>query len=415
MAIISLKSFDQIFQDLVFIVRSSTDKITDFNIGSVTRAYLEAIALMGQYLSSKIEELESAFYIDTAKGADLDRRLEDFGLPRKTGLKSSGLLSFYSFTTPSSDILIPIGTVAKTVKDENGSFLSYVTTEEITLTPYNSGSIFPFYSSGSAECTIAGTLGNLGAERIIELDSEISGVSGVINLMPFLGGTDAEIDSDYRSRGRLYLQSLAKGTENALLAAILGVEGINNASLLDWNDVDPLSPNAIDPGILKIILDTDITTVVPSGTGIQLGSNYIDKQIQIDVWNAIKSDVRAAGVAVIFEQTTLVPIDIEMNVLLTPDPDLNLPSIITISTFNTLFTNKIQKFFNDLQVNEDVKWSQILKLAINLQGVVAVTNVALRDTLNNPEPGALTPFEDIEFSDNYKGTLGTIKINGVQI
>lgn len=403
-----LKSFDELLLDCITIIRASTDKVTDFNIGSIARAFSEVNAAMGQYFTQKLEELEEAFYLETSTDEDLDAKVSDFGLKRIPGVKSTGTISFYCYSEPSSPVIIPSGTVIKTQKDTDGNFISFQTIEEISITSSdNYNSTYPYLKSGLAECTEYGVKGNVNSYRISELDDNIAGVAGCINLTPFTSGEEKESNSNLRQRGKEYIQSLAKGTKYALSASIKSLEDVDNVTILDWND-----DSSIDPGYMKIILDTQNTNIVPLGQEITLGANVINKEIQINVWNTIKDEVKAAGVGVIFEQTQLIRVNIKINAIVTPEADLNQTSTITQEGYNSIFLNKMQNYFNSILLNENVKWSQILKQAMNIAGIQAISNI----TLEALDPSfASYVFNDIVITGNKKAILNEVWVNGVMI
>lgn len=420
MPILSLKSFEELLQDLVLIVRASTDKITDFNVGSISRSYLEAIALLGQYLDFQVETLEESFYLSTALGTNLDKRVADFDLFRVLGNKASGFVYFYSYTQPTADILIPAGTLMSTVKDDSGIGRIFAVAQDTYLLTTSALPLsgFPYAVLVPVTATLSGILGNVDAKLITDLITDIPGISGISNPGAITGGTEDEDDESLRQRAKLYIQSLSKGTKNALKAAILAVQGVNNVEILDYNDiVDPLGPEAIAPGVMKIIIDTDDNSIAAPLDQIYIGPTLITKNIQINIWNAIKDSVKAAGIAVLFTQTNLVPIDIDIVVVVDPDPDLNKTTELLIGTFGILFKERVSSYFKDLLVNENVLWSQIVKASMDIAGIVGTSTIRLKNTDPTLNPG--TPYEtyftDIILANNAKGILGNIYVNGTLV
>jgi hypothetical protein len=163
---------------------------------------------------------------------------------------------------------------------------------------------------------------------------------------------------------------------------------------------------------MKIILDSDNNNTVDPADEILLGTEIINKEIQIAVWDAIKDDVKACGAGVLFSQTSLIPIDIKIIVKLTPESELTLSQTLSMETFKYLFKARIEDYFNNLKVNENILWSKILQIAMNISGVVGVSSITLDDTTILPNIDGSPAFTDIILTDNQKGILNILYVNG---
>lgn len=109
-----IKKFNSILASMINWVSGATDKITDFNVGSVIRTLLEAIAmeleeLYYQLLKAVEEAIEEAIY-------------RAFNFPRNPAVKATGLVTFYR--SPGSDvaIIIPRGSLVSTSSSPPVSF-----------------------------------------------------------------------------------------------------------------------------------------------------------------------------------------------------------------------------------------------------------------------------------------------------
>ena len=77
------RTFEQILNDMVAYVQSRT-AISDYNVGSVIRTILETAALEDDEQYFQMVQLLDLFSFTTAAGEDLDRRLGDFGITRRS-------------------------------------------------------------------------------------------------------------------------------------------------------------------------------------------------------------------------------------------------------------------------------------------------------------------------------------------
>jgi|694.fasta_scaffold02732_24 uncharacterized phage protein gp47/JayE len=88
------RTFEQILNDMIAYMQSRT-AISDYNVGSVIRTILEAAALEDDEQYFQMVQLLDLFSFTTASGEDLDRRLADFGLTRRSAQSATARAKFY--------------------------------------------------------------------------------------------------------------------------------------------------------------------------------------------------------------------------------------------------------------------------------------------------------------------------------
>lgn len=88
------RSFPQILEDMIAYVTANS-VISDFTVGSVARTILEAAALEDDEQYFQMTQLLSAFSLTTARGEELDRRLADFGISRRSATTATVRLRFF--------------------------------------------------------------------------------------------------------------------------------------------------------------------------------------------------------------------------------------------------------------------------------------------------------------------------------
>lgn len=207
-----IKDFRSIAAGCINWMRSVTNKITDFNVGSVARTMIEGPA-------AEIDEAYQNFFIGIKEAIPVSV-FTTFGFEPRAAEAASGVARFSTGgPLAPSPITIPAGTV---VKVPGGS---------ITFLTLNSGVI----AQGTSYVDIlvaaqsAGISGNVDADTITEISTPVAGVSTVTNPAPFINGRDKETEDERKVRFQGYISTLARGTKAAV------EYGARTAKLVDSN------------------------------------------------------------------------------------------------------------------------------------------------------------------------------------
>jgi uncharacterized phage protein gp47/JayE len=289
-----VKKFSSILASMINWVSSSTDKITDFNKGSVVRTLLESVAM----------ELEELYYqLQKATEEAIEEAIyRTFNFPRNPAKKATGTVRFTRISGTTAVVTIPIGSLVGTDTDPSvifetqadetipsitgtatgGSTIKLIdTTSNFTTLGVIAGSIvynltdggqsvvatistttntndslnFSALSGGntftsadsyrvvvpykdiSVIAVISGEDGNVAAASVIVLKSNISNILSVNNSSALLNGAEEETDTARKNRFSLYIQSLARATKGALEYAARTISQIVAARAID--DVRP--------------------------------------------------------------------------------------------------------------------------------------------------------------------------------
>ena len=191
------RTAQEIAAALVEQVRTTTDRLTDFNVGSVTRSLLEAVAA----------ELDS-YYQDLYFGlaaAIPESIYAGFDFPVLPARAATGIVTFSVVVAPVTPITIPSGTRVAT---RDG--IDFRTTAAVTLTAPARTINAPVI------CTQTGPVGNVPAATITVLAAAPGQLDAVTNAAPFVTGADAESEAARQTRFMAYILSLAGGTLAAL-------------------------------------------------------------------------------------------------------------------------------------------------------------------------------------------------------
>ncbi len=193
-----IKDFASITASMVNVIRASTKKVTDFNVGSVIRTMLEAVGIeTDQLYQEMFHGLKEAIPVATYTSFD-------FGL--QPAQPATGALTYYASGTQTSSILIPTGTVAK--NPTTGQLYSTIVDAQIAVGQTQ--------VSVSAVANQNGVAGNCDAGAITERVDALSGVVGVSNLTPFTNGRDQESEEERKLRFIGYISTLNRGTLKAI-------------------------------------------------------------------------------------------------------------------------------------------------------------------------------------------------------
>lgn len=278
-----IKDFVSITASMINLMRASTKKITDFNVGSVARTLIEAPASeLDQLYQEMFHGLKEAIPVAT---------YNTFEFPLLPSSASTGVLTFYAVGGHAAPILIATGTLVKNP-----------TTNKIYRTIRD-----VFLEVGEAQVSVAGVADTVGsdtncdANTILVLIGAISGISGVSNLTPFSGGRDVETDDERKLRFQGFISTLQRGTLAAIrygasTAVVTDINGIIIERVVFIGIIEPyeVDPVANDPGYVEVYIHNGVggtsTTLVDNAQVIIDGSYDADGN-PIPGW-------KAAGVVV---------------------------------------------------------------------------------------------------------------------
>ena len=221
-------------------------------LGMILRVTATSIATIWQ-------DTEAAFYASysaTAEGESLDKIGDDRGVHRNKAVKSYGEVTFAG----NDGTLIPAGTSVQTV---GVNAIEFITAEGANI----SGST----ALVSITAVEPGAAGNLISSQITVMTRPISGISGVTNASPTIGGADVESDMYYRRRVLTFLEGKGKATRTSNETNILTISGVLACSVTSPDlaqllvVVDVLGGSSYDAIVSNAIKETIAQGVVASG------------------------------------------------------------------------------------------------------------------------------------------------------
>jgi len=266
-----------ITRDLDTMTEAVLDRIVNSNVGLNDKGSSSVLRIL---VRSILAELDIQYYtmvmnyiaecIDDASGSDLDRVVTILGVPRHPATSAAGKVQFGRATPSVSDIPIPYGTVVSTKQDVSGNVVEFsVTDTDAVLTAGQT--IVDVNVSAVVTGKIYITPG-----RVIVMNNPVQGIDTVTNAVAIDGGSDVEDDVSFRARAKLSLAGLGKGTSSAIESAILAIDGIVDAMVVDQargvgtSDVIVIGSTIPLPQNLVDMVDSEVRSTKAAGIDIDI-------------------------------------------------------------------------------------------------------------------------------------------------
>jgi uncharacterized phage protein gp47/JayE len=244
--------------------------------GSFTNDAIAPVALELASLYVELDRYISLVFAQTSSGTYLDNRAGEFGVIRKQGTYSSGVVTF----TGTSGTLIPKGSLVQTAGG-----LQFTTDNDCTIT----GTTI----DASVTAVEVGSNYNLVSGVINQIPVQVVGVTSVTNAQPTTGGTDIETDSALLARLLLKVQTPStSGNVNDYKLWALSVAGIGDAKVFPiWDGNGTVKVCLIDSN--KQPASAELVTAV---------QNYIEAN-------------RPIGATVTYEAATALNINVTVTIV----------------------------------------------------------------------------------------------------
>lgn len=368
----NIRNFDAIAASLIASVSTSTVKATDFNVGSVVRTILEAVAIVVEDLNINtwqglLDAIETAVY----KGFDF-KRLQPS--------KASGIVEFSSDIPVVAAVVIPQGTLVKVP----GTNKEYVTLLE--------GQIDIGQTSVSirVEATVEGSISNTTPNSVTELVAPLTGVDSITNPAAFRSGRDLETPLERRDRFRRFIVSLARshreGIEFAARSAVIldpngiVIESVTDAFVFEIFLVDNTAP----AGYFDVYIFNG-----QGGTSVEL---VAEAQKIIDGFEdpllGRVAGFRAAGAVASVKAAEEITIDVDAGII--------VEEAFSFAELEASIEVAIVAVFEGSKISQDILLNDIICAIKNVSGVFDVVMNA--------------PIANVPIDFNEVGILGTITL-----
>ena len=355
----TVKSFDQIMEDMVAWIISRAPSITDMTPGSVIRSFCEGAAL-------SMEEVYVSTYLGFRRHLNnIQESVFDF--PRKAGTKAKVEVVF-SRAVANGEVVIPEGTRVATA-----SGLKFLLDEDAAIPAGDTDS-----PSVIATAEEAGSMYNVGAGVIDVMQDSVSGVDSVTNALAATGGVDQESDIAYKNRFQAYVEGLGRSNLAGIRVGALSVPGITSVSVVE---------------LFPPVSGVNVDVYVDDGTAAGISAELI-AQVQSVIdgdGTAENPGYRSAGVNVDVHQPGIVTQDVEATLAILPGVDT--------AQMQTDIVNALTAYVNTLGVGSDIIYNELVAA---IMGVFGVSDVDVT-----------VPATNVTISATNVGRLGTVTLIGV--
>lgn len=309
-----------------------------------------------QFLAGAVAAFSRA---QTSTGADLDSFMAQFGFTREPAGAGIGTVVFSTAVPATQQIVIPVDTIVQTP----GGQIQYKVIADNSNPSFNAGLngyVIPIGQSSAnvtVQATQAGTAFNVQNGQLTQILNTIFGISSVTNPSAIIDGTNIESDAAFRKRFVDWLNSLAKGTYQALLLALEDVAGLTKVALYE-------NVKAIGSPPTSFIYPNTPHQYPPMGNIVAIvsdGSNSPPGSLIQAAWNAVNV-TRAFGIMFQVLPPQIVNLNINVAVRINGNADQ--------ATVYTNIQNAIIAYVQALPIGQTVSGAQLTSIALGADPAV---------------------------------------------
>ncbi len=338
---VEIKNIQELLDEAMLAILEEGGPVTDFTPGSTTYTFIRAMMSVLATGYKNLDEALSNSFIATATGIALDSHVSSFGVFRKQGTLASGALVARPRVVGATGNIVAGITRFRTA---DGT-LEYVATQNqvlqapYTLVPVTATQIGQKYDLPPTTelLDVTNTL-NAGWTFVVGSD----GLDLAGNPTGFLrGGSDREDDETLKARFVEFVNSLSRSTYRAVRQAVLSVEDVQSAVLLEYTPA---------VGWFTVYID-DGTDELP--------------QALLDRVTETLEETKALGIGyeVYAMPKTFVPITVQVKI----DPTFSAASI------TAAVKEEIEALMNTYTFGQSLYISKIMDAAHNVPGVLRAT------------------------------------------
>ena len=293
------RSFSEIVNSIIERLRLTQPNL-DTKVGTVSRdVFIDIQADQLEKLHSSMLLVSEKQSPEIARGKDLDRWANNFGITRNSGTPSNGIIVFTT-NEISTDIPIPSGTV---VTSRNGLQFRTIGSYIMSVAEKNrfsangnrlrstldlAGITDSFAIEVPVRAGNSGTSGNISSFQVTEHNLEDS--LKVTNLVSFNGGSNTESDAAFRSRVFAVFSGSNTGTAFGYRNAALSIAGVNDAIV-----IEPGNTLMLRDGTETIEINDGSFRILSSGTGGKVDLYILGTQLEEVVESYVFTDKSGTG------------------------------------------------------------------------------------------------------------------------
>lgn len=325
---LKIKQFTELLQSMVDYIGAHTKKLTNFSIGSVLRTILEAV-------SSEISELYYEMYKNFKKAIKL-AIFYSFGFELKPAQKAKGVVRMYFKGQISHNVIVPKGfKFVTTITDSKSLYFESI--QDVVSIPFDN------YIDVPVECTTPGIDGNVPEHSIRTMLTPLAYIDYVDNEEPTGQGREEETEDECKKRFSEYIETLSKGTMDAIRYGCISTPGITGVYLEEHI------------GFVKAYAH-DVNGELPEELKKALIENLIN--------------YRSGGTPVYVSAVLKKEIDLNISVLLSPE--------VSAEEYKSIITNSIKTYLNAYTVGSSLLRSELIRYIMSIDRL-AIINIELEN------------------------------------
>lgn len=341
---VTVKTFSDIENSLITTLEDQQQflspnkpKLSDFTPGSVIGTLIRSIAITLSSYWDYLEELVKGFYVSTATGDKLDRRLADFSFARKIGNPASGKVAVIRPKDVNFRGNIPAGTI--------------LTKGSLVFTTAATSSDFPSSTDRAVVFVDVTSTGNSTESNLVAntaltpINTTYSGLTFIVGSIlnsdktqatsgGLVGGLDDETDENVRTRFQTYIQNLGKGTPQVIKTAVQAVSGVRQCQIYDNSRVVAGEITGNNPGY--IVVQVQPTNIVEG----------LSASLQAAISIAVEAN-KAAGIAYEIYSIPVKSVNLTVTIKTALANNSN-----EWQTYQNALSDYVTEFFNNLAVQQ---------------------------------------------------------------
>ncbi|GEM_PF-4208254 len=248
---LEIPTADEIEQRIFLRMMGEEIPLTDLTTISVARILIRSMVVEEMSrIWTGLGIVQDAYFLDTASGEDLDRRMADYDLTRPAAVRASGTVAV---TATGAGATVDKGVVFKTnPTDPTVPVKRY----SVTANPDESDGSWPISASATVNVSVqaeeAGESGNTAANTIVAMDNQVAGVDSLTNEVALINGAPEANDDEFREYFQAWLLSLSGGTRGDVLFSVKNyvdpatkTKPIHSAALEEWDGSTTLDGYAL--------------------------------------------------------------------------------------------------------------------------------------------------------------------------
>ena len=338
-----IKDFVSITASALNWMKSATTKVTDFNVGSIVRTMIEAVA-------AEIDELYQQYFIGLREAIPVSV-YNSFDFEAIEAASANGLVRVT--VSSGTAILIPSGAQFSVA----GKSVTYTNASDVTIP---AGAT---YVDVQVAASTQGSVGNLAAGQTFTVSPTPDRFVSATNTAAFVSGQDAETPDERKIRFNAFIASLNRGTVAAIEYGLKTVTRIDSAGniierVATTSIVEPWLTDSAQPvGLVNCYIHNGVGS---TSAALLLRARQVIYGYYDDQGNAVPG-WKAAGAKVEIYAAT----ESSQNVTATVTIEAGYAQADVIAEVKNAITN----YLLELPIGSTAIWAEIIAIAMSVEGV----------------------------------------------